>query len=90
VALAGNWERGAFALMVGAYFRYFRDADAGVFSRDAMVEGAVAARPIVWFGHYVGIAAEVSYQQISYNALDPVTGNGALRGSVLRFGRCPS
>ncbi len=89
VAVSGNWERGAFALMFGGYFRYFRDADAGVFSRDALVEGAIAARPIVWFGNYVGIAAEVSYQHIVYNAIDPVTGNGALAGSVLRFAALP-
>ena len=89
VALSGNWERGAFALMVGGYFRYFRDADAGVFSRDALVEGAIAARPIVWFGNYVGLAGEVSYQRIVYNAIDPATGNGALAGSVLRFAAMP-
>jgi len=89
LALSANWERGPFALMVGAYFRYFRDADAGVFSRDALVEGAVAARPIVWFGNHVGFAGEVSYQRVTYNAIDPVTGNGALAGSVLRFAAMP-
>jgi len=89
LALSGNWETGPFALMVGAYFRYFRDADPGVFSRDALVEGAVAARPIVWFGQRVGLAAEVSYQRIVYNAIDPVTGNGALAGSVTRFAVIP-
>lgn len=89
VALSGNWERGAFALMVGGYFRYFRDADPGVFSRDALVEGAVAARPIVWFSDFVGAAGEVSYQRIVYNAIDPVTSNGALAGSVLRLAAVP-
>jgi hypothetical protein len=89
VALAGNYESGPFAVMLGAYFRWFRDADAGVFSRDSMMEGAVVARPMVWFGQRAGIAAEASFQQISYNALDPVTGNGALRGSAWRFGLMP-
>lgn len=89
VALSGNFETGPFALMVGAYFRYFRDADPGVFSRDALVEGAVSARPMVWFGQRVGVAAEVSYQRIVYNALDPVTGSGALAGSVTRFSVVP-
>ena len=36
VAASANWERGMFALMGGAYARYFRDADPGVFSRNAM------------------------------------------------------
>lgn len=89
VALAGNYESGPFALMLGAYFRWFRDADPGVFSRDALMEGAVVARPIVWFGQRAGLAAEASFQQLSYNALDPVTGAGALRGTAWRFGLMP-
>ena len=89
VALAGNYERGPFALMLGAYFRWFRDADPGVFSRDALMEGAVVARPIVWIGQRAGVAAEASFQQLSYNALDPVTGSGALRGTAWRFGLMP-
>lgn len=89
VALAGNFESGPFGLMLGAYFRWFRDADPGVFSRDALMEGAVVARPIVWIGQRAGVAAEASFQQLSYNALDPVTGSGALRGTAWRFGIMP-
>lgn len=88
-ALSANWERGMFAVMAGAYVRYFRDADPGVFSRDALVEGAVVARPIAWFGDYVGLALEASWQHTSYNALDPDTGMGGVRGTVLRFGAVP-
>ena len=89
VALSGNWESGAFALMVGAYFRFFRDADPGVFSRNALVEGAVAVRPIVWFGQRAGVSAEASYQHVVYDAIDPATGSGALAGTVWRFSVMP-
>lgn len=89
VALSANWERGPFALMAGAYARYFRDADPGVFGRNAMWEGAVVARPIVWFGDHAGIAAEASFEHVTYNALDPETGNGAVQGSLFRAGVVP-
>lgn len=89
VAAAANWEFGAFAVMAGAYFRYFRDADPGVYSRNALMEGAVAVRPIAWIGDHVGVAGELSYQRIAYDALDPVTASGAIQGSVWRFGVTP-
>ncbi len=89
VAFASNWERGAFALMAGGYFRYFRDADPGVFSRAALMEGAIAARPIVWFGQHAGLAVDLSWQRITYEALDPISGNGALAGTATRIGVVP-
>jgi len=89
VALSANWETGPFALMGGAYARYFRDADPGVFGRNAMWEGAVVARPIVWIGQYAGIAGELSFEHVTYNALDPETGDGAVRGSLFRAGIVP-
>jgi hypothetical protein len=89
LAASGNWERGAFALMGGAYVRYFRDADPGVFSRSALWEGAAVLRPMVWFGERAGLAAEVSYQRIAYNALDPETGVGGVQGSAFRMGVVP-
>lgn len=89
VAMSANWERGPFALMGGAYARYFRDADPGVFGRNAMWEGAVIARPIVWIGQYAGVAAELSFEHVTYNALDPETGDGAVRGSLFRAGVVP-
>jgi maltoporin len=89
VAAAGNWERGAFGVLLGAYARYFRDADPSVFSRGALWEGAVAVRPTVWFGEHLGLSLEGSYQRIVYNALDPVTGDGAAQGSLFRVGVVP-
>ncbi len=89
VALAGNYEHGPFAVMLGAYFRYFRDADPGVFGRAALQEGAVNVRPMVWFGHHVGLALDASVQHVSYLALDPATGQGAVTGTVGRLGVIP-
>lgn len=89
VAMAGNYEHGPFAVMLGAYFRYFRDADPGVFGRAALQEGAVNVRPMLWFGHHVGVALDASVQHVSYLALDPATGQGAVTGTVGRFGVIP-
>jgi maltoporin len=89
LALSSNWERGPFAIMGGAYLRYFRDADPGVFSRSALWEGAIIARPIVWFGDRAGLALEASYQRVVYNAIDPETGVGAVQGGVFRAGIVP-
>lgn len=89
LAASANWEHGAFAVMAGAYLRYFRDADPGVFSRSALWEGAVVARPMVWFGQHAGLAVEASYQRVVYDALDPETGVGAIQGSVFRGGIVP-
>lgn len=89
LAAAANWERGMFAVMAGAYVRYFRDADPGVFSRSALWEGAAVVRPIVWFGQRAGLALEASYQRVVYDALDPDTGVGAVQGSAFRAGVVP-
>ncbi len=89
VAASGNWEHGPFALMGAAYVRYFRDADASVFSRGALWEGAVVARPIVWFGQRAGLALEGIHQHLVYDALDPEAGVGAVQGSVFREGVVP-
>lgn len=89
VALAGNYEFHAVGIQLGAYYRYFRDADPGVFSRNALQEAAVVVRPLWWITDHFGFAGEVSWQTITYNALDPVTGNGALRGTAWRFAAMP-
>ena len=89
VAATGNWDLGPFALMAAGYVRYFRDADPNVFSRDALWEGTLVARPIVYFGQHAGLALEASYQSVVMDTLDPVTGSGPWRASVLRFGAIP-
>jgi maltoporin len=89
VAAAGNWDLGPFALMAAGYLRYFRDADPGVFSRDALWEGTLVARPIVYFGQHAGLSLEASYQSVVMDTLDPETGSGPWRASVWRFGVVP-
>lgn len=75
VALSANWEHDFFGLQVGAYWRYFRDADPNVFSRGALTEGAIDLRPHVWLDRFVGVALDVSYSGIQSTALNETTGS---------------
>lgn len=88
VALSANWEHEWFGLQVGAYYRYFRDADPNVFDRGALSEAAIDLRPMVWFGRFVGLAADVSYQNLQATALNEVTGS-AEGGNVFKVGVIP-
>lgn len=88
LALAGNFEVGAFGLMGAAYVRYYRDADPTIYNRSAQWEGTISLRPTVWLGNYVGIAGELNYQAVRYNALDPTTGRAG-GGNLYRFALIP-
>lgn len=61
VAAGGNWELGPVGVMLGAYFRSFRDASDDLNFED-VDEGIVAARPHFFFGELGGVAVEGSYQ----------------------------
>jgi hypothetical protein len=61
VAAGGNWELGPVGVMLGAYFRSFRDASEDLNFED-VDEAIVAARPHVFFGEIGGLAVEGSYQ----------------------------
>ncbi|MGE3628864.1 MAG: carbohydrate porin [Sandaracinaceae bacterium] len=74
VALSANWEYDAFGLQVGAYYRYFRDADPNVFERGALNEGAIDLRPMVWFDRFVGVAADLSYSGMAASTINETTG----------------
>ena len=74
VALSANWEVDMFGLQLGAYYRWFRDADPNVFDRAALSEGAVNARPMLWFGRFVGLAVDVSYSGMATSAINETTG----------------
>lgn len=89
LAMSGNWERGMLGVMAAAYVRYFRDADAEVYSRNELYEGTVVVRPTIWIGQYVGIAVEASYQAQLFNMIDPVTLAGPRTASEWRFGLIP-
>jgi maltoporin len=60
-ALSGNYEKKWFGLLLGAYFRSFRNASPDLDYWD-LNEGIVIARPTVWFGKIAGLSVEGSYQ----------------------------
>ena len=87
VALSANYEKDMFGLLVGGYFRGFRDASGNPYSRNTFNEGSINVRPIVWLGEHVGIAAEASYQA---QATAAVRDDGTPeRASMWRFGFIP-
>ncbi|MBX3275559.1 MAG: carbohydrate porin [Sandaracinaceae bacterium] len=88
IALSANWEHDIFGLMVGAYYRYFRDADPNVFGRGTLTEGSVNVRPMVWLDRYVGVSADLSYSGMAASAIDERTGNPA-GGNVFKLGIMP-
>jgi maltoporin len=60
-AISGNYEIGPFGLLVGSYFRSFRNASPSL-DVDDLDEGIVAVRPTVWFGKIAGLSLEGSWQ----------------------------
>jgi len=47
IALGGNWEKGMFGVLTGAYLRFFRDGDPSPTSTQKFDEGTVVVRPQV-------------------------------------------
>jgi LamB porin len=88
VALGGNYERGAFGLPYGAYFRYFTDGDPQPTSIQTYDEGTVDIRPQLFIGEHWGIAVDLSYQARQYAELDPTT-NSPLYAAEFRGGIIP-
>jgi maltoporin len=88
VALGGNYEVGPFGLLLGAYFRSFRNASPALDFHD-VDEGIVAARPQVFFGELGGLAIEGSYQVQQRGVIDPITGAGPLTPHLYRLGVVP-
>lgn len=61
LAMGGNYEVGPFGVLLGAYWRSFRNASPGL-DLDDLGEGAVVARPTVWFGKIAGLSVEGTYE----------------------------
>lgn len=61
LTLSGNYERGPFGLLLGSYYRQFRNASRSL-DWDDLNEGIVIVRPQVWFAKIAGVALEASYQ----------------------------
>ena len=88
IALSANFEHEMLGIQLGAWYRRFRDADPSLLERAALAEGALAVRPYVWFGDYVGVAGEASYQALETTAIDETTGN-VVEGSIVKVGLVP-
>jgi maltoporin len=88
IALGGNYERGAFGLVGGAYFRAFRDASATQTGTQKYDEGAVVLRPQAYISDHFGVALDASYQARRTAIVDPST-DGALTASVVRTALMP-
>lgn len=74
VALSGNYElQRWFAIQVGGYLRYFRDADANKYDWDDGWEFVGVLRPHVFFTRLLGLAMEFSYQGRMPAGLNPYT-----------------
>ena len=61
LTFSGNWEKGPVGVMLGSYYRQFRNASKAL-DFDDLNEGIVVLRPTVWFGHIAGLSLEGSYQ----------------------------
>ncbi len=72
-ALGANYEQGPFGLLVGAYFRSFRDGSPSPTTSQKYDEGVLAFRPQVYLGDRWGIAFEGAFEARRYALLDPQT-----------------
>ncbi len=91
VALGGNWEYEFFGLMMGSYFRRFRNASPDLDYWD-LNEGIILLRPQFWFGKWAGAALEASYQFQQRGVLaqyGDVEQTRPIFGSLWRVGAMP-
>lgn len=87
VALGGNYEVEWFGVMLGSYFRRFRNASPDLDIQD-LNEGIVLVRPEFWLGKIAGVALEASYQAQQRAVFPELSGavSGPLFASLGRFG----
>jgi hypothetical protein len=88
IGLSGNWESELFAVVVGGYFRSFREPTPERFRFGNLDEGILVARPHVFLGEHAGVAVEGSYQAQQRGILSIVT-NEPLKAELWRFGVMP-
>ncbi|MBI2388424.1 MAG: carbohydrate porin [Deltaproteobacteria bacterium] len=87
LALSANYEKGPLGVLVGGYFRAFKDASGNAYSRNTFNEGSLVVRPQVWLGDHFGLALEGNYQSLATAA---VRDDGSReRASLWRFGVVP-
>jgi maltoporin len=85
VAAGGNYEVGPFGLLLGSYWRSFRNASPNLDYWD-LAEGALILRPTVWLGKIAGVSVEGSYQAQRRGVLRP-DGEGGLQPLFAQVGR---
>lgn len=94
VAAAGNAEIDFFGVMMGAYFRSFRDASEGLDYED-VDEGAVVLRPTFFIGEIAGVSLEGAFEMAQRGVIfkDPsapeAAPEGPALGSLWRVGIMP-
>ncbi len=88
VGLSGNWEYGPIGVMLGGYFRSFRNESPEQFDFNNLDEGIIVARPHFFIGDHAGVAIEGSYQAEQRGALNVAT-NKPLEAQLWRFGVIP-
>jgi hypothetical protein len=94
VAAAGNAEYEFFGVMMGAYFRSFRDASPQLNFEDAD-EGCVVLRPSFFIGEIAGVSLEGTFEMAQRGVIfqDPDAPDqapeGPAMGSVWRVGIIP-
>ncbi|WP_266222053.1 carbohydrate porin [Paraliomyxa miuraensis] len=90
LAAGGNYEVGPFGLLLGSYWRSFRNASPSLDFWD-LNEGALILRPTVWLGEIAGISVEGSYQAQRRGVLvdDGSGGTKPLFAQVGRVGIIP-
>lgn len=86
VALGGNYEKKFFGLMLGSYFRRFRNASPDLDFND-LNEGIVLARPTFWIGEVAGVSLEGSYQLIQRGVLPAIEGQDSPEPLFASMGR---
>jgi hypothetical protein len=88
LGLSGNFEHELFAVVVGGYFRSFREPSPEPLRFGNVDEGILVARPHLFLGDHAGVAVEGSYQAQQRGILD-VSTNEPLSARLWRFGVIP-
>jgi maltoporin len=71
--LALNFEYGDLGLLLGSYFRNFKDADNNTYDDDDISEGILDVRFLYYIGKYFHLSTELSYQMLEVNNLDSIS-----------------
>ncbi len=88
MGISGNYEHEYFAVVVGGYFRSFREPTPEPFRFSNIDEGIFVVRPHLFLGDHAGLAVEGSYQAQQRGVLNVVT-NEPVHAKLLRFGVMP-